>query len=79
MALRVAERIRSAVHEFVFLEDATPMHMTVSAGIATYPSFPGVDSPEALLLAADRALYRAKARGKDTIVADDGIEEAAKR
>jgi diguanylate cyclase (GGDEF)-like protein len=72
MALRVAERIRSAVHEFVFLEETSPLRMTVSAGIATYPSFSSIDSPEALLLAADRALYRAKARGKDMTFSDDG-------
>jgi diguanylate cyclase (GGDEF)-like protein len=78
MALRVAERIRSAVHEFVFLEDATPLRMTVSAGIATYPSFHSIDSPEALLLAADRALYRAKALGKDMTFTDDGLEDGGR-
>jgi diguanylate cyclase (GGDEF)-like protein len=79
MALRVAERIRSAVHEFVFLEDTSPLRMTVSAGIATYPSFSSIDSPEALLLAADRALYRAKAQGKDITFSDDGLEDGGRR
>jgi diguanylate cyclase (GGDEF)-like protein len=79
MALRVAERIRSAVHEFVFLEDTSPLRMTVSAGIATYPSFPGIDSPEALLLAADRALYRAKAAGKDMTFSHDGAEDEGRQ
>jgi len=80
-ARSVAERIRTAVHEFVFLADSTPLRMTVSAGIATYPSYPAIDSPEALLLAADRALYRAKALGKDTTFADDGLStpETAQR
>jgi diguanylate cyclase (GGDEF)-like protein len=80
-ARRVAERIRTTVHEFVFLADATPLRMTVSAGIATYPSYPAIDSPETLLLAADRALYRAKALGKDTTFADDGLStpETAQR
>jgi diguanylate cyclase (GGDEF)-like protein len=80
-ARRVAERIRTTVHEFVFLAGTTPLRMTVSAGIATYPSYPAVDSPEALLLAADRALYRAKALGKDTTFADDGLStpETAQR
>jgi two-component system cell cycle response regulator len=79
MALRVAERIRAAVEGFVFLEDVSPLRLTVSAGVATYPSFPSVDSPEALLLSADRALYRAKAAGKNTIVADDGLEGGGRR
>ena len=80
-ARRVAERIRTTVHEFVFLADVSPLRMTVSAGIATYPSYPAIDSPEALLLAADRALYRAKALGKDTTFADDGLStpETAQR
>jgi diguanylate cyclase (GGDEF)-like protein len=78
-ALRVAERIRGAVHEHVFLQDATPLHMTVSAGIATYPSYPSIDSPETLLLAADRALYRAKALGKDVTFCDDGLDDGGRR
>ena len=72
MALRVAERIRQAVRQFVFLEDEHPTRLTVSAGVATWPSFPHIDSAEALVRAADRALYRAKLGGKDLIVLDDG-------
>ncbi len=72
MAVRVAERIRAAVRDNKFLEDETPVRLTISAGIATYPSHPGIDSAEALVQAADRALYRAKQAGKDRVVADDG-------
>jgi diguanylate cyclase (GGDEF)-like protein len=70
MALRVADRIRSAVHEFVFLADETATRVTVSAGVATYPS-PGIDSVDALIRAADAALYRAKDMGKNRVVAAD--------
>ena len=68
MAARVAERIRRAVAEFVFIEDEQPTHITVSAGVATYPSTRGVDSVDELVRAADVALYQAKDQGKDCVV-----------
>ena len=68
MALRVADRIRRAVREFEFLADESACRVTVSAGVATFPS-PGIDSVDALLRAADVALYRAKDLGKDRVVA----------
>ena len=40
--------------EFVFLEDEHPTRITVSAGVATYPSAPDIDSVDALVRAADR-------------------------
>jgi predicted signal transduction protein with EAL and GGDEF domain len=40
--------------------------VTVSVGAVSYPR--NGESPEALVAAADRALYRAKARGRDRIV-----------
>jgi diguanylate cyclase (GGDEF)-like protein len=72
MAVRVAERIREAARQFVFLADENPTHMTVSAGVATYPSSAGVDSPDALIRIADQALYRAKQAGKDRVVDASG-------
>lgn len=68
MAMRVAERVLCAVREFVFCEDEAPTRLTVSAGVATYPTTLGVDSVEALIRAADRALYEAKDRGRDQVV-----------
>lgn len=74
MAYRVAERIRSAVAEFVFLEGETPLRLTVSAGIATSPASPPVRSADELIRAADAALYRAKHAGKNVAVAaSDGV------
>jgi two-component system, cell cycle response regulator len=72
MAALVAERIRAAVREFAFLPGDTPIRLTVSAGVATYPSHPDIDSPDALVRAADRALYRAKEQGKNRVVVDGG-------
>jgi diguanylate cyclase (GGDEF)-like protein len=71
MAYRVVDRIRRAVKEFVFLEDETPTRITISGGVATFPSSSDVDSVETLLRSADRALYRAKDLGRDRVVRDD--------
>ena len=68
MAVRVAERIRAAVEEFPFLERDRPFRLTVSGGLATFPSTPEVESVDALVRAADQALYRAKDLGKNRIV-----------
>lgn len=62
-ALQIAERIREAVRE----HDFGGLKITVSAGVATYPS-PEVHSKEDLINRADAYAYRAKERGKDTIV-----------
>lgn len=75
MARRVAERIRTAVREFVFLAPEHPRRLTVSAGLATFPSHTAVNSLDALVRAADRALYRAKRLGKDRVITDDGASE----
>lgn len=72
MAMRVAERIRTSVQEFVFCEPEHPLRATVSVGVATYPSDPSIDSAEALVRSADRALYRAKDGGKNRVIAASG-------
>lgn len=58
-ALAVAERVRAGVHA------ARPggQRLTVSVGVATHPQ--DGRTPEALLEAADRAMYRAKALGRN--------------
>jgi PleD family two-component response regulator len=56
------------VREFVFLGDEMPTRITVSAGVATYPSTPGVSSVDGLIREADRALYAAKDAGRDRVV-----------
>lgn len=68
MALRVAERIRRAVEAFVFNEEANPTRITVSAGVATYSTGSSIDSMDALIRAADVALYQAKDEGRNRVV-----------
>ena len=63
----VAERIRAALRAAT---DGDRAPLTVSVGIAARTS--AVGSPEALLEAADAALYAAKAAGRDRAVAAGG-------
>lgn len=67
-AVPVAERIRSAVenHYFVVAEGQPPVHITVSLGVATYPT--DVKSLDELIEYADRALYYSKEHGKNTFM-----------
>ena len=64
-AKRVAERMRHAVAQ---IELATgggdPLRVTASFGIAEYPSYPSL---EAVVGAADAALYQAKRNGKNRV------------
>jgi hypothetical protein len=64
-ALAVAQRIRVAVQEASFEAPglAAPLRMTVSLGVAAAPAR-GAEA-EALVHAADRALYRANAAGRN--------------
>ncbi len=66
-ALTVADRVwRTVGEQPVTLGDERTERITVSVGVALYPSR-GVASRDALLKAADRALYRAKEDGRDRI------------
>jgi diguanylate cyclase (GGDEF)-like protein len=65
-ALRTAERIRQRVDAHPFDVGAERVHVTVSIGVATYPS-EGVDGPNALVREADRALYAAKDAGRNRV------------
>ena len=65
-AVAVAERVRERVRSFVFLAgDGLSVHLTASVGVATLPDAAG--SAEELLRAADTAMYKVKAAGKDGI------------
>jgi two-component system, cell cycle response regulator len=70
-----AERVRQAVEGNVYRDGATEVRMTVSCGVASFPA-PGVDSPEALLKAADEALYQAKHGGRNQVVRASQVQPA---
>ncbi len=65
-AMETAERIRSmAADKKVHTSDGHTITTTISVGVATFPQ--DGDSMEALIEAADQALYRAKAAGRNCV------------
>ena len=73
-ALVLAERVRRAV-ELEFSGEQPPL--TASCGVASFPA-DGFER-SALLAAADRALYEAKAQGRNRAVASRGEREPGSR
>lgn len=71
-AVEVAERIRERIErtEVAGVDGNSPLTVTASIGVATMPG----DGREiqSVIAAADRALYDAKRRGKNRVVAADG-------
>jgi two-component system cell cycle response regulator len=63
-AVQAAERLRTAIEETIFSwDEGIRSRLTVSIGVACN----SVDSPEALLHAADLALYAAKRAGRNRV------------
>ncbi|MBK7859460.1 MAG: GGDEF domain-containing protein [Archangiaceae bacterium] len=64
-AAQVAEELRDRIARHPFTREKKTVKPTVSAGVAVFP-VKGT-TRKAIFEAADRALYRAKARGKDRV------------
>lgn len=62
-ALVVAENVRERIASCKFLDDEHPVPVTVSLGVASFPSL--ASDLTSLIGAADRALYQAKCDGKN--------------
>jgi len=73
----IADRIRRKIMTTKFPHGRTqPMEaVTVSIGLSTFS--PALDSAEAIVRAADRALYHAKSHGKNRAYAYQGAQPAA--
>ena len=71
-AIEVAEKLRAAVSEvrvpLAQNPDAEPLRVTVSIGVAEFRG-----DKKAFFNEADKALYAAKAGGKDCVVAANGL------
>ena len=65
-AVHFAERVRAAVAEHVYRDEANEVRMTVSGGVASFPSG-HTDHPDLLIKRADEALYAAKEGGRNQI------------
>lgn len=68
-AIRAAERLRRAISRLQFTFDERPMRVTASFGVASVSK--GERDVTAALARADKALYRAKAEGRDRVVASE--------
>lgn len=70
-ALMVAEKIRHAIQELNITHASSPIgKVALSIGIAS--AAPGFDNPpDDLIMAADKALYRAKREGRDRVCRAD--------
>jgi diguanylate cyclase (GGDEF)-like protein len=71
-ATRIAERLRSTIAEMTFSSSgyhnmSEQVNITVSIGLSTAPSASAQTDLDELIIAADAALYRAKARGRNQV------------
>jgi diguanylate cyclase (GGDEF)-like protein len=66
-AIQVAERIRKAIHAHRIRAYDADTRMTVSIGVALYPT--DADRPQGLIERADEALYLAKDIGRNRVIA----------
>lgn len=65
-ALAVAERLRESVQSMEFPRPMENLTVTISLGVATYPS-ERIDCIDSLIRQADEALYRAKQSGRNRV------------
>jgi diguanylate cyclase (GGDEF)-like protein len=64
-SMRVVNKLRTAFEGLHFIHGEQTFSVTFSAGIATSPPY---EEPDALNLAADEALYRAKQQGRNRVM-----------
>jgi diguanylate cyclase (GGDEF)-like protein len=74
-ALPLAERVRSAIERSQVVFEGARLAVTVSVGVASWPDDGG--EIDALLAAADRALYAAKQDGRNRVASAASLARAA--
>jgi two-component system cell cycle response regulator len=68
-AIAFAEKIRTLVERTTIETQAGPVRVTVSLGVSSVPSTP-IQTPKEMIVAADKALYRAKRGGRNQVQAE---------
>jgi diguanylate cyclase (GGDEF)-like protein len=66
-ALDVTEKLKKAIESHIFQWQTKQLDVNLSIGLATAPA-PGIQDVSDLIGAADRALYRAKKAGRNSII-----------
>lgn len=74
-AMAIAERLRLEVQEHIFDGSLQGQVLTISLGVATYPSS-RIESIDSLFRQADEALYRAKQSGRNRVELMAGVSPA---
>ncbi len=74
-ALHLAERVRGAIQTHRLVFEGARIDLSASLGAAVWPA--DGQEPEALLAAADRALYAAKQGGRNRVVSASRVASAA--
>ncbi len=70
-AVTFAERVRQAIEAHTFTFEGGTLQRTMSSGVAAWPH-PGIATTDALVKAADDALYVAKESGRNRVVRFEG-------
>jgi diguanylate cyclase (GGDEF)-like protein len=65
-AYQVAERLRQMVEDREVHDKDNVLHVTISVGVATFPS-QHIENSKALIECADKALYKAKDNGRNRV------------
>ena len=72
MKSRAADRRRPSARHQRKTATSGPTNVTVSIGVAANSDDEGNQTPEAVVQAADKALYRAKQQGRNRVLASSG-------
>lgn len=62
----VAERVRASIQDIKFEGELSPLSLTASLGVATFPA-QGCNTVDEFIKLADDALYRAKSNGRNRV------------